>query len=174
MFWIIIISFAVLMAVAIMIYMMPSESAGLRKKEKKDRARMIANAAKAAEPQKDWQAIAQRWQKQNNALLGDLEKMKIQEKNILKEFEAEKIRNKDVLDKLALEKGWREKEQINLDKARHHEKDLKEQMMRAEKDLEQEHSSRLSAQRELGELKIKCDALSEEKRALSTNARSTF
>jgi len=170
MFWIIIASFAVLVAVAIMIYMMPAESAKSRKK--KERAHPPADVVKPAPADKDWKVIAQRWEKNNNALLADMEKMKLQEKKHLKDLEESKARHKEALDKLALEKGWREKEQVNLDKAKHHEKDLKEQVTRTEKDLEREHSERLRLERELQELKVKHEAASEEKRAAATKAMS--
>ncbi len=123
-------------------------------------------------PEKDWNAIAERWEKNNNGLLGDLEKIKMREKALLKECEENKAQNKELMDKLGLEKGWREKEQANSDKARQHEKDLKDQIIRTEKDLEREHSQRLSAERELQELKIKHDAAVEERRLLTTKSAS--
>ncbi|MBI4309046.1 MAG: hypothetical protein HY591_01810 [Candidatus Omnitrophica bacterium] len=176
MFWVIILGFAVLMAIVIVIYMMPSETETKAKKkektEKEDRAQMIPDATRADGPHKDWEAIAKRWERNNNTLLAELEKIKIREKSVLKEIEEHKVRNKEALDKLTLERQWREKEQVNLDKARHHEKDLKGQVVRAEKDLEREHSNRLRLERELQELKIKHDVLSEAKRAAFTKAMS--
>ncbi len=162
--------FAVLMAIAIIIYMMPSESSKPKKKKKEpvpasqEQLRLV--------PEKDWKAIAERWEKNNNALLGDLEKLKMQEKKLLKDAEETKGKYKEIVDKLALEKSWREKEQVNLDKSKGHEKDLKEQIIRTEKDLEREHSERLRLEREGQELKIKHDGAVEERRTLSTKAAS--
>lgn len=170
MFWIIMAGFAVLMAIAIIIYMMPSESSKPKKKKKEpvpasqEQLRLV--------PEKDWKAIAERWEKNNNALLGDLEKLKMQEKKLLKDAEETKGKYKEIVDKLALEKSWREKEQVNLDKSKGHEKDLKEQIIRTEKDLEREHSERLRLEREGQELKIKHDGAVEERRTLSTKAAS--
>ena len=172
MFWIIILAFVMLMALAIVIYMLPSDPAPKQKKKEK-KERIVPDAAvKPAQPEKDWKSIAERWEKQNNGLIGDIEKLKMQEKKILKETEDHKAQNTELLDKLALEKSWREKEQVNLDKSRHHEKDLKEQIFRTEKDLEKEHSNRLRAERDFQELKIKHDVVVEEKRESSTKAMS--
>ena len=125
MFWIIIASFVVLMTVAILIYMMPAETA--KKKTKKERAQLVPDP-KLTQADKDWKAIAERWEKNNNALLGDLEKIKGQEKKFLKDLEGAKAQHKELVDKLALEKSWREKEQGNMEKSRLHEKELKDQI----------------------------------------------
>ena len=176
MFWIMMVSFAVLIGVAIMIYLMPSDAAS--KKKKKDKEKEKERAERAAlipdplHPDKDWKAIAERWEKNNNGLMGDLEKMKMRERAVIKESEQLKASQKELLDKLSLEKGWREKEQVNFDKVRHHEKDLKDQIIRTEKDLEAEHSQRLNLERDLQELRIKYDTLTEEKRNASTRAAS--
>ena len=171
MFWIIMGAFATLMAIAIVIYLLPSDPAKPKKKEKKERAQLLPDPVKPAQD-KDWKAIAERWEKNNNALLGDVEKFKMQEKNTAKELEELKAKQKDLMDKLSLEKSWREKEQVNLDKARTHEKDLKGQAIRTEKELEREHSERLRIEREHQELKIKHESSVEEKRVLSVKAAS--
>jgi hypothetical protein len=163
MVWIIVVSLIVLLAVCYMIYSMPAERRPKRKK-KAPPAPPVAD--------KDWEEIAKRWEKHNNALLADIEKQKFQERKNLQEMEGLKAIQKDLLDKLALEKGWREKEQVNLDKARAHEKELKDQIFRTEKDLEREHSARLRLERELQELKAKADVLSDEKRTSTTTAKS--
>ena len=112
MFWIIAISFAVLVGVVLAIYSMPPDnSKAARRKEKR-----LEAVSQEKPKDKEWQAIAQRWEKHNIALQADLEKMKMEQKKVLHEVDAEKARNKELLDKLALEKSWREKEQANLDK----------------------------------------------------------
>ena len=169
MFWILMGGFAVLMVVAICIYLMPTEAARPKKKERRP---LIPDPVKSAPADKDWKAIAERWEKSNNALMGDIEKLKMQERKSVKTLEEHQLHAKDLLDKLALEKSWREKEQANLDKARHNEKELKEQIVRTEKELEREHSERLRAERGYQELKIKHDATVEERRVLSTKAMS--
>ena len=174
MFWIIIVSFAVLMGVAILIYMMPTETAKpVKKKERKgqERAELIPDPL-AVDKTKDWKAIAERWEKNIHSLQGELEKMKMDHKKVERDIEDDKAKNKDLVEKLSLEKGWREKEQVNLVKAKHHEKDLKDQIIRTEKDLEREHSERLRLEREVQELKIKYDAGQEEKRISATKAMS--
>ena len=169
MIWAIIASLVVLLIVAYMVYSLPEEIAlNRKKKEKKERVGVPVVVV----DEKNWKEIAGRWEKNNNALLGDLEKIKQEEKKFLRNIEDEKKISADLKDKLALEKGWREKEQANLDKFKAHEKDLKDQIIRTEKDLEREHSNRLRLERELQELKVKYDAVSEEKRASSTKAMS--
>lgn len=172
MIWIIFATLGVLLAIAVMIYMLPEDSARSRKKkEKKEQAHLSPDLAKST-PEKDWKAIAERWERNNNALLGDVEKLKMQEKKLLKDFDQLKAQNKEMADKLALEKSWREKEQVNLEKLRHHDQDLKEQVIRTEKDLEKEHSNRLRLERDHQDIKVKYEALLEEKRAATTKAMS--
>ena len=168
MFWVIIISFTVLIGVALAIYAMPPDNSKAARRKEKRQEITVQEKPK----DKEWQAIAQRWEKHNIALQADIEKMKMEQKKILHDADAEKARNKELVDKLALEKSWREKEQVNLDKAKAHEKDLKGQIIRTESDLEKEHTGRLRAERDHQDLKIKFDALTEEKRALSTKAMS--
>ncbi len=98
--------------------------------------------------------------------------MKVEERKIIQDLQAKQAENKDLLERLALEKSWREKEQVNLDKAKTHERDFKEQIVRTEKDLEVEHSGRLRTERDLQELKIKYEAQMEEKRVTLTQAKS--
>ena len=173
MFWIIIISFVVLVTLAIVIYTMPAESVSKpKKKSKEQRPELIPDPVVAGDKTKDWKSIAERWERQNNALLGDVEKLKMQQKNLDKELEAHKAQHKEVVEKLSQEKSWREKEQVNLDKAKTLEKDLKDQIYRTENDLEKEHSKAIRLEQQLGEIKIKHDSLQEEKRALSTKAMS--
>ncbi len=170
MFWIIILSFVVLMGLAIAIYLMPSDVVK-KKKEKEKRPELIPDPTMVAK-QKNWEEIAHRWEKQNNALIGDMEKLKGVHKKVDLEVDAQKALNKELSEKLALEKSWREKEQATLDKFKQHEKDFKDQIYRTEKDLEKEHSTRIRLERELQELKIKHDQVVEEKRQLGVKASS--
>lgn len=169
MFWIIMISFAVLMGLAIAIYLMPSDAPAKKKKEK--RPELIPDPTLVAK-QKDWENIAHRWEKQNNALLGDIEKLKGDQKKSAQELEAQKAQNKELVDKLSLEKSWREKEQVTIEKFKHHEKDFKDQIYRTEQEVEKEHSNRIRLERELQDLKIKHDEVVEEKRQSTVKAMS--
>ena len=174
MLWIIVLCFIVLVAFAVVIYTLPSDSGTpkIKKKAKEVRAQLVAESMASIDAGKDWKAIAERWEKNNNELLGDIEKLKMQQKDLAKQLESQKEQAKDMLDKLSQEKGWREKEQVNLDKARAHEKDLKEQIYRTEGDLEKEHSARIRLEQQLAEIKTKFDSLQDEKRTLSTKAMS--
>jgi len=173
MFWIIIISFTALMGLAIAIYMLPSDPvAKARKKREKEKKAALASDDAAADAGKDWKVIAERWERHNQSLQGTIEKMKLEQRAAQQSAQQHSAETKELTEKLALEKGWREKEQATLEKFKHHEKDLKDQIYRTEGDLEKEHSSRLRLERELQEIKIKFDQIVEEKRQLSIKASS--
>ena len=173
MFWIIMLGFIVLVGLAVMIYMLPSDPAvkGKKKKHKEQKA-AAATEVSVVDTTKDWKSIAQRWEKHNLALQGEIEKMKMDQKGAQQLTDEKKSEVKELLEKLALEKSWREKEQQTLEKSKQHEKDLKDQIFRTESDLEKEHSSRLRLERELQDIKIKFDQIVEEKRVLSIKASS--
>ncbi len=180
--WLILLCFLVLFGLAVAVYMMPSESQAQKASKKREKVKdKESTPAKASlmpdpiapqKPTKDWQSIAERWEKQNDALKGEIEKMKMAEKKTLADIEQQRQELKDLMEKLAQEKSWREKEQVNLNKAKAHEKDLKDQIIRTEKDLEKEHSSRLSLERELQDIKVKHETASGEKLTAMTKAAS--
>jgi hypothetical protein len=173
MFWIIIVSFAALMALAIMIYMLPSDPAvKAKKKKEKEKKPVLGPDPAAIDTSKDWKSIAERWEKHNQSLQGEIEKRKMDQKRALASADEKKAEAKDLVEKLALEKSWREKEQETLEKFKTHEKGLKDQIFRTEGDLEKEHSNRLRLERELQEIKIKYEQILEEKRQLSIKASS--
>jgi len=173
MFWIMIMSFVVLMALAIVIYMLPSDPAvKTKKKKEKEKKTSAAHEPETAEKAKDWMSIAARWEKHNQSLQGEIEKMKMDIKRNEQLVDERKAEAKGLVEKLALEKSWREKEQESIEKFKRHEKDLKDQIYRTENDLEKEHSNRLRLERELQDIKIKFDQATEEKRQLSIKASS--
>jgi chromosome segregation ATPase len=173
MFWIIMMSFAVLIALAIIIYMLPSDPAVKAKKKKEKEKRSVSMPTLVAiDDGKDWKSIAERWEKHNQSLQGEIEKMKMDQKRSQQIANEGQSEAKELVEKLALEKSWREKEQETIEKFKHHEKDLKEQIYRTEGDLEKEHSNRLRLERELQEIKIKHEQVLEEKRQLSVKASS--
>ena len=171
MFWIIIFSFVVLVALAVVIYLLPSDSA-VKAKRKKDKKTASAPDPAAIDTTKDWKSIADRWEKNNQSLLGEIEKMKMDQKREQQTADGRKAETKELVEKLALEKSWREKEQESLGKFKLHEKDLKDQILRTEGDLEKEHSNRLRLERELQDIKIKHEQIIEDKRLLSIHAHS--
>ena len=171
MFWIIIMSFVVLIALAIVIYMLPSDPAVKTKKKKEKKLGLMPDPV-ALDTSKDWKSIAERWEKHNQSLQGEIEKMKIDQKKAQQLTDERKSETRELVDKLALEKSWREKEQETFEKFKLHEKDLKEQIFRTESDLEKEHSNRLRLERELQDIKIKYEQILEEKRLLSIKAGS--
>ena len=173
MFWIIIVSFAVLMALAIVIYMLPSAAVvKTKKKKEKEKKAVLTSDPVAVDTGKDWKSIAERWEKHNQSLQGEIEKMKMDQKRAQHLADEKKSEAKELIEKLALEKSWREKEQETLEKFKLHEKGLKDQIFRTEGDLEKEHSNRLRLERELQDIKIKYEQILEEKRQLSIKANS--
>jgi hypothetical protein len=173
MFWIIIMSFVVLVALAIMIYMLPADPAVKAKKKKdKEKRPTLTPDATTIDTSKDWKSIAERWEKHNQSLQGEIEKMKMDQKRHQQLVDERKAEAKDLVDKLALEKSWREKEQETLEKFKVHEKSLKDQIFRTESDLEKEHSNRLRLERELQDIKIKHEQALEERRQFSIKAGS--
>ena len=171
MFWIIMMAFVVLVALAIMIYMLPSDPAVKAKKKKEKKAVLTPDPA-AVDTSKDWKSIAERWEKHNQSLQGEIEKMKMDQKRAQQLADERKAEACELAEKLALEKSWREKEQETFEKFKLHEKDLKDQIFRTERDLEKEHSNRLRLERELQDIKITHEQILEEKRLLSIHARS--
>ena len=79
MFWIIIMSFVVLIALAIVIYMLPSDPVVKTKKKKEKKLEFMPDPA-ALDTSKDWKSIAERWEKHNQSLQGEIEKMKVEQK----------------------------------------------------------------------------------------------
>jgi len=156
-----------------MIYMLPSDPVvkARKKKDKEKKAHLTPDPA-TVDNSKDWKSIAERWEKHNQSLLGEIEKMKMDQKRAQQLADEGKSEAKELTEKLALEKSWREKEQDTLEKFKAHEKDLKEQIIRTESDLEKEHSNRLRLERELQDIRIKHEQAVEEKRQLSIKAGS--
>jgi hypothetical protein len=173
MFWIIILSFAVLMGLAYIIYKLPADPA-VRSKKKKEKPKRPSTVpeAKSEDDGKDWKSIAERWEKNNQALLAEIEKLKTGHKAALQSVEEQKSQYGRLSEKFELEKTWREKEQETLEKSKRHEKDLKDQIFRTENDLEKEHSNRLRMEREAQELRIKYDQALEEQRQMAVKAGS--
>ena len=102
--------FIVLIALAVVIYTLPTDSSkSMKKKAKEIKTQMLLDASTKEQVSKDWKAIAERWEKQNNALLGDIEKLKMQQRDLDKQFETHKDHQKDLLDKLSQEKSQRVK-----------------------------------------------------------------
>jgi len=174
MFWIIIYSFIVLVVLAVVIYLLPSDPVAnkAKKKKEKERKAVVTPDPAAIDTSKDWKSIAERWEKHNQSLQGEIEKMKMDQKRAQQLTDEKKTEVKDLVEKLALEKSWREKEQQTIEKFKHHEKDFKDQIYRTEADLEKEHSNRLRVERELQDIKIKHEQILEEKRQLSVKAAS--
>ena len=143
MIWIAVLGFVVLMVVVIVFYLLPSDPAVKKKKREKVKKPALAPEALPVDDGKDWKAIAERWEKNNQSLQETIDKFKTGQKKAEQLHEEHASQVRALTEKLDLEKSWRQKEQETLEKFKHHEKDLKDQIYRTETDLEKEHSNRL-------------------------------
>lgn len=178
MVWVLFLGFVAFLVVAMLILLSPGKQAPVQKKKEKvpqAPAKPMAKEHKEvplASEDKDWKAIAMRWEKNNTGLKNQLDEAHAQVRDVEKKMEALKVEVKEALSKLELEKSWRDKEVQSVEKLKQHEKDLKEQIFRTESDLEKEHSLRLRVEREHQDIKIKYEEVMEEKRQLSVKASS--
>jgi hypothetical protein len=159
--WIGVIGFIVLMSFAIFIYTLPAEKMPKRKKEPPPPPPV---------KEKDWEGIARRWEKNNTLLLNDIESLKKERKTFLDKIEDGQKVIREQNEQLAREKAWREKETQVMNKVKNVDHELKDEVKKLQKTIDDEHSLRLRLERDLQELKIKAGRLSEEERALSIKA----
>ncbi len=75
MFWIIFWCFVVLVALSIVIYMLPADPVvKAKKKREKEKKSALTPDPASIDASKDWKSIAERWEKHNQSLLGEIEK----------------------------------------------------------------------------------------------------
>ena len=79
MFWIIIFSFVIFIVLATVVYMLPSDPVVKAKKKKEKKPALMSDPV-AVDTSKDWKSIAERWEKHNQSLQGEIEKMKMDQK----------------------------------------------------------------------------------------------
>jgi len=156
--WIGVAGFVVLMSLAIFIYTLPADKMPKPKK---------VPPPPPPVKEKDWEGISKRWEKNNTLLLNDIEALKKERKAFLDKIEDGQKVIREQNEQLAREKAWREKETQVMAKVKNVDHELKDEIKKSQKILDEEHSLRLRLERDLQELKIKASKLTEDERAVT-------
>jgi chromosome segregation ATPase len=155
--WIGVLGFIILMSFATFIYQLPPDKLPKRKR--------VTPPPPVRE--KDWEGIAKRWEKNNTFLQNEIESLKKERKSFLDKIEDHQKIVREQNEQLAREKAWREKETQVMNKVKNIDHELKDDIKKLEKTIDEEHSLRLRLERDLQDSKIKAGKLSEAERALS-------
>jgi len=123
--------------------------------------------------EKEWEPIARRWEKSNTLLTNEIEALKKDRKALLEKLEDEKKIIREQTEQLAREKAWREKEIQVVEKVKNVDHELKDELKKAQKMLDEEHSVKLRMDRELQEFKINTGKFKEEVRSLTVKLMAT-
>ncbi len=153
--WIAIIGFVCLMGLTIFIYNLPAS----RLKRKR-----VTPPPPVKE--KDWEEISKRWEKNNSLLVNEIESLKKERKTFLEQIEDGKKLVQEQIEQLAREKAWREKEGQMVEKVKHADHDLKEELRKTQNILNEGHSVKLRLEIEIQENKITIAKFKEEVRSL--------
>lgn len=137
------------------------------KKVKKRKRKLVQE-----KPQKDWQAIGLRLEKQALFLRNEI--ANLQKKQMVRDKELEQLKGKNIKlqEKLSNEKKWREKEQNFIDKENLNTRRIKEDFLKAERNLAEAHSLKLRLEREVMELKQEVKEVNGQKKELSAEFRA--
>jgi chromosome segregation ATPase len=162
--WITAISIIFLMGLVIFIYQLPTD-----KMPKKKRPPPPPPPNK----EKDWEGISRRWEKNNAVLVNEIEALKKDRKLLLEKLDDDKKIIREQNEQLAREKAWREKEILVVEKVKNVDHELKDELKKAQKALDEEHSVKLRLDRDLQEHKINLSNFKDENRALSIKLMST-
>jgi len=155
--WIGVVGFCVLMAFAIFIYQLPPEKMPKRK-------------VKPPPPpvkEKDWEGIAKRWEKNIDLLQNDIDALKKERKSFMDKLADNDKVIREQTEQLAREKAWREKETQIMNKVKNVDHELKDDIKKLEKTIDEEHSLRLRLEREIQDFKIKTGKLTDTERSLT-------
>jgi chromosome segregation ATPase len=153
-----ILGFILLMSLAIFIYMLPADKMPKRKRNPPPPPPV---------KEKDWETIAKRWEKGNALLQNEIESLKKERKSFLDKLDDNKKVMYEQTEQLAREKAWREKETQIMTKVKNVDHELKDDIKKLEKTIDEEHSLRLRLERDLQEFKIKTSKLTDQERALT-------
>ncbi len=138
------------------LFWFPGDSKKSRRRERK---------VAPTEDDQQWELTVSRLEKHIVTLRNQIADSERREKQGAKDLQQEKQRNRQLQEKLAQEKSWREKEQSSVDKTLAEEEQLKKDLLKSERELEEEHALRLRQERELTELKWEHDSLNSEKKS---------
>ncbi len=140
------------------LFVVPANDKKSRKREKK---------SLNPQEEREWEDVVDRLEKHIVALRHQIAEHEKKEKHFEKDLSVEKAKNKQLQEKLAQEKGWREKENTVVEKSHQESDQIKKDLLKAQREFEEEHSLRLRLERQWTELKWEMDSLNNEKRALA-------
>lgn len=159
--WILVICFGVLIMLAVTVYNMPVE------KRRKRKTKTAALSPDLKQKEEEWEEKKVRYESQISGLKREMERLNAEMKRKDEEVLSEKAHVKKIQEKLEQERGWRNKEEEDIQKLKGSEIRLKDLLAQAEETLSQEHAHKIRVQRELDELKRTKVALTEENRKQS-------
>ena len=110
--------------------------------------------------------ITLKFEKHIHSLHMELEKLRSEQRNTLKELAREKAKSTKLQEKVLQEKGWFEKEKDSIDKKTEEVHQLKEGLVKAEAEFDNEYSLRLRFERELKEVRQQLEGLEKDRRDL--------
>jgi chromosome segregation ATPase len=155
--WIGVLGFIILMSFATFIYQLPPDKLPKRKR--------VVPPPPVKE--KDWEGIAKRWEKNISLLQNDIDALKKERKSFMEKLADDEKIIREQTEQLAREKAWREKETQIMAKVKNVDHELKDEIKKLEKTMDEEHSLRLRLERDLQDFKIKNGKLTETERSLS-------
>ena len=146
----------ILAALAIIYFFFPDQPVSFRKRKKEPRPVPADN--------KNWEEANRKLEKHIFSLRGEIEKLKLSERNLSRDVAVEKEKNTRLQEKLFQEKKWLDKEKDSMEKSAGELKSLKENLIKVQNDQEKEHSLNLKYEREIKDLKKGLEDLEKERR----------
>ena len=155
----IIVSICVFVFVALLIIYIAFPNETTRRRRRKEKP--------SEDPGKDWETVSLKLEKHILTLRAEIEKLQAEQRRSQRELVGEKEKNARLLEKLSQEKEWLLKEQQSMDKKDHEMRTLKQNQLKIEADLENDHSQKLRLESQARETKQELDNLTKEKREMS-------
>ena len=140
------------------LFFVPANDKRARKKEKK---------TLAPQEEKQWESVVDRLEGHIGSLRRQVAEHEKKEKHFEKDLMTQKARTKHLQEKLSQEKGWREKENTAAEKSHQEIAQTKNELLKAQREFDEEHALRLRLERQLTEVKWELDSINSEKRALA-------
>ncbi len=144
----------------IIMYLVPVEKGGKRKK-------FIKTKEEPTDKEKDLEAKIVRLEKHIEGMKHELDASLLRQRQKEKEIEDYQLQLKAFQEKLAQEKSWREKEQDTMDKRNKEVAQYKQEHLKLEQSVEEEHAVRLRLEHELKEMKREFEIANTDRRSLS-------
>ncbi len=146
---------AILILLVVM-FLLPTDEKSKKKKQSK---------LEPTEKEKDLEAKIVHLEKHNNSLKIEIDQLQNQQRAKEKQIAGQQEEMKDLQEKRAQEKSWREKEQDAIDKRNKEAQQFKQERLKLEQSIEEEHAVRLRSEHEFRELKKEYEIANTERRA---------